>query len=36
MRMPGQLQSYTEFGGVPRIARLVVEQDDGGVFGAPS
>lgn len=36
MRMPGQLQSYTEFGVVPGIARLVVEQDDGGVFGAPS
>ena len=34
MRMPGQLQRHAELRGVPRVARLVIEQDDRGAGGS--
>ncbi|MFX8516172.1 hypothetical protein ABTM14_19535, partial [Acinetobacter baumannii] len=33
MRMSGQLQGDAELRGVPRIGRLVIEQDDGDAVG---
>ena len=34
VRVSGQLQSHAELRGVPRVARLMIEQDDRGAFGS--